>query len=104
MTSRNVRRMRALTKLAAFPGVAAVVAAITMLSGAAQGVTWVSQFGTSGHDIAWGVARDGTGNVYVAGHTEGALPGQNTAGGIDAFLRKSDATGAEIWTRQFGTA
>ena len=46
----------------------------------------------------------GTGNVYVAGLTEGALPGQTAAGGADSFVRRYDANGNEAWTRQFGTA
>jgi hypothetical protein len=36
--------------------------------------------------------------------TQGTLPGQSSAGGADAFVRKYDAAGAEVWTRQFGTA
>ena len=38
---------------------------------------------------------------YIGG---GTLPGQTTAGGIDAFVRKYDPNGTEMWTRQFGTA
>jgi hypothetical protein len=44
------------------------------------------------------------GSVLVAGHTDGTLPGQSSAGGYDAFVRKYDAAGAEVWTRQFGSA
>ena len=51
-----------------------------------------------------GVAVDASGSIYVAGTTEGTLPGQNNAPGAgDAFLRKYDANGTELWTRQFGT-
>jgi hypothetical protein len=66
---------------------------------------WLLQFGLSGNDFAWDVHADGDGNVYVAGDTSGALPGQTFAGGPrDAFIRKYDGDGNEIWTRQFGTA
>lgn len=41
-------------------------------------------------------------NLYVVGAAD-ALPGQRGAGGLDAFVRKYDATGNELWTRQFGT-
>jgi hypothetical protein len=48
---------------------------------------WTRQYGTSGFDRAMGIAVDATG-VYVAGRTDGALPGQVNAGLIDAYVRK----------------
>jgi autotransporter-associated beta strand protein len=63
---------------------------------------WTHEFGSSGPDTAFGVAADGSG-VYVAGRTGGTLPGQVSAGLDDAFVRKYDADGTELWTRQFGT-
>jgi hypothetical protein len=65
---------------------------------------WTHQFGTLGVDLADDAAIDGTGHVYVTGRTDGALPGQIRDGGADAFVRKYDTSGAEIWTRQFGTS
>src|SRR3972149_2564501 len=53
--------------------------------------------------MADGMASDGTG-VYVSGQTFGPLPGQVGLGGGDAFLRKYDPAGNELWTRQFGTS
>ncbi len=65
---------------------------------------WSVQFGTAGAEQGLGVGTDLTGNVYVAGYTEGDLGGTN-AGGWDGFLRKLDPVdGHEIWTRQFGGA
>lgn len=64
---------------------------------------WTRQFGTSSHDEGLGVAADATG-VYVVGRTEGALAGHSSAGSSDAFVRKYDSEGNELWTRQFGTA
>src|SRR5262249_45987744 len=34
----------------------------------------------------------------------GIFPGQTSADQADAFVRKYDASGNELWTRQFGTA
>ena len=65
---------------------------------------WTRQFGTSGYDSAHDVAVDGSGNVYVAGFTLGAFPGQTSSGAMDVFVRKYDGSGSEIWTRQFGTS
>lgn len=64
---------------------------------------WTDQFGTAAEDRPFGVATDGAGNVYVAGSTEGALPGQVSLGLSDDFLRKYDANGNVVWSRQFGT-
>ena len=49
------------------------------------------------------VAIDGEGSLYVVRHVTGALPGQTRLGNSDAFLRKYDRDGNEVWTRQFGT-
>ncbi|MBI4302039.1 MAG: thrombospondin type 3 repeat-containing protein [Chloroflexi bacterium] len=64
---------------------------------------WTRQFGTSDNDFACGIAGDSTG-VYVAGYTQGDFPGQTSVGGLDAFVRKYDAAGNEMWTRQFGNS
>src|SRR5438552_8346442 len=81
----------------------------TVLSGPGD-IEWVRQFGTfratDQPDPARSVVADGS--VYVAGDIPGfylpALPGQTGAGGLsDAYVRKYDANGAELWTRQFGT-
>jgi parallel beta-helix repeat protein len=63
---------------------------------------WTRQFGTTTYDYPAGIAIDASG-VYVAGHTGGTLPGQASSGSMDAFVRKYDLNGNEIWTRQFGT-
>ncbi|MBL8174662.1 MAG: hypothetical protein JNK48_08330, partial [Bryobacterales bacterium] len=64
---------------------------------------WTRQFGTAVEDRAQSVAADDTG-VYVAGYTDGILPGQVPLGQRDAFLRKYDANGNILWTRQFGSS
>jgi len=64
---------------------------------------WTRQFGTRRADEAQAVALDGSGNAYVVGWTFGTLPGQAPAGTVDAFVRKVDSKGNELWTRQFGS-
>ena len=61
---------------------------------------WTRQFGSRDGEEAYGVAVDASG-IYVAGRTNGSLvqPAQNT----DVFLRKYDASGTVVWTRQFGS-
>jgi hypothetical protein len=64
---------------------------------------WTRQFGTVSSDVAYGVALDNAGSVYVAGTTSGALDGNLRLGGEDAFLLKFDGNGGLLWSRQFGT-
>ena len=80
-----------------------VLAAMAAACRSPQG-GWTRQFGSTAHDVAERAAVDKKGDVYVTGWTEGVLPGQTAAGGhFDAFLRKYDPSGRELWTRQFGS-
>ncbi len=65
---------------------------------------WSRQFGSRSDDFAYGLGVDASDNLYIAGYTSGALPGANSAGGYDAFVRRYDSAGTETWTRQFGTS
>lgn len=53
---------------------------------------WTRQFGTSDDDSALGVAV-GVSGIYDTGVTNGALPGQSSAGTQDAFVRMHDVVG-----------
>ncbi len=64
---------------------------------------WTVDFGQGIAD-AWAAATDAVGNVYVGGRTSGSLSDLTHAGGTDAFMRKYDPSGTELWTSQFGTA
>jgi hypothetical protein len=64
---------------------------------------WTRQFGTGSYDPAYGVGVDASGNAYVAGYTGGNFVSQSALGGSDAFVRKYDSAGNELWTRQFGS-
>ena len=72
---------------------------------------FVSRYDSSGNQI-WAyagmegwiqrIAVDADG-IYVAGATGFTLAGQCAAGSSDAFVKRLDADGIELWTRQFGT-
>ncbi|ELS31399.1 MULTISPECIES: SBBP repeat-containing protein [Pseudanabaena] len=64
---------------------------------------WVKQLGTTNYDESWGVGVDGTGNVYLAGGTNGTLAGVNS-GYTDAWIAKYDGNGNRVWVRQLGTS
>ena len=70
---------------------------------AAQSPTLIRQFGSPASDSATSVVSDGQ-NVYIAGLTEGALPGHTQTTVVDFFVAEYDLLGNEIWTRQFGAA
>lgn len=65
-------------------------------------VLWTRQFGSVSDDQAYAVAAHDTA-VYVVGETNGTLPGQVSTGVNDAYVRKYDSNGTELWTRQFGS-
>jgi hypothetical protein len=46
---------------------------------------WRKQLVTSADDVAFGVATDSSGHVFMAGFTSGAITGSNV-GGSDAFV------------------
>ena len=66
-----------------------------------RSIDWTSQFGTQRYDLAYATAAADDG-VYVAGFTNYASR-QTYHHRYDAFVRKYDAAGTELWTRQFGT-
>jgi hypothetical protein len=58
---------------------------------------------SSGEDADLAVVEDVQGDRYVTGFTSGSLNGGWYAGGVDAYVVKYDASGAVLWSRQFGT-
>ena len=64
---------------------------------------WTHQFGSPALDRGNALALDGEGNIIIVGATQGALPGQTSAGSWDAFVRKYSPDGTELWTHQFGS-
>jgi hypothetical protein len=60
---------------------------------------WTRQFGTSGNDSAFDLVADETGVLVAGSVSVGGAPSSPT----DAFVRKYDASGEEVWTVQFGT-
>jgi hypothetical protein len=62
---------------------------------------WARQFGGTGDEFIWTVASDLDGGAVLAGYTESDLAGFN--GWRDAFAARYDASGTQLWVRQFGT-
>lgn len=63
----------------------------------------IQQFGTTEYDIPLSISTDPSGNIYVAGGTNGSLAGAN-AGLRDNFITKYDSQGNVLFSEQFGTA
>jgi hypothetical protein len=67
-------------------------------------VVWTNAFGSNTADFADCLARDASGNIYIAGATLGSIqPNVTNRGEYDAYVRKYDANGNALETRQFGT-
>jgi hypothetical protein len=65
---------------------------------------YTRQWGATGAYVgAWGMAVDGSGNVYVVGDTDSGLDGNTLVGTYDAFLTKFDPAGNRT-TWQWGAA
>ena len=66
--------------------------------------SWSLQFGSSTEDQLNGVAVDASGNIYVAGYTNGTLAVEGNAGSYDMFVAKYNAAGTRQWIHQLGTS
>jgi hypothetical protein len=65
---------------------------------------WLQEFGTSSADVAYSVATDSRGIVYVSGTTFGSLaPGVANAGSGDVFSAVFDSSGNPKGVEQFGS-
>ena len=63
---------------------------------------WTKQFGTNGSETARAISTDSSENLYVIGETYGSFTGYTNKGYSDIFLAKFDASGNQIWIKQFG--
>ncbi len=64
---------------------------------------WHRQLGTSGKDVAEGVAVDAANEVAVAGNTDGALAGNPNQGPEAIFVLKYDASGNLLASTVYGS-
>jgi enterochelin esterase-like enzyme len=64
-------------------------------------MTWSDQLGTDLNDKGAAVALDGSGNLYLAGFTDGEL--ETSLARFDAVLVKYAPDATREWVRQFGT-
>ena len=88
-----------------------LIAALALPAGAIASLaepvlSWHTNMGSSGQDIAEAIAVDGNGNIYVAGHTDSTwgTPIEPYAGGRDAFLAKLNSSGERLWHTFMGSS
>jgi hypothetical protein len=66
---------------------------------------WTRLIGTDKIDQGFaGVASDPSGQVYLAGYTDGSLPGRSNQGGADLLLSSVNPNGSIAWTTQLGSS
>jgi hypothetical protein len=75
---------------------------VANLDGNTGATIWVEQFGTVDDDAAYAIAAGASGQIYLAGGTDGALGGTRF-GARDAFLACYDSNGSRLWLEQIGT-
>ena len=64
---------------------------------------WLIQFGSTGHDLAYGLQIDSNDMLYPTLYTDGSMEGTNL-GSNDMVVMQVDSTGSVLWTEQFGTS
>ena len=79
-----------------------MVDAILAKLDASGNLLWSHQFGTTDDDYAESVAVRHN-RIYVVGNTRSVMPGQESAGWADGFIKAFDISGNEAWTIQFGS-
>ncbi len=78
---------------------------VTNVSVVCASWTGTKQLGVSAGDTrAYGVAVDSSGNVYVAGCTDGGLDGNTLTGTTDFFVTMYDSAGNKVRTKQLGVS
>ena len=78
----------------------------------AQALQWAKSMGGADRDYGSSIALDGSGNVYTTGFFEGTSdfdPGAGvfnltSAGSVDIFVSKLDASGNFVWAKAMGGA
>ena len=73
-------------------------------------LTWADRMGGSGTDVGYGIAVDGSGNVYTTGYFSGTAdfdPGTGvfnltSAGSDDVFVSKLSSAGGFVWADRMG--
>ena len=65
---------------------------------------WTKQFGTPKDEDPSTVTVDRSDNVYAVGSTEGDLFSSKGGMSHNAFIVKYDASGDQLWAKQFGTS
>ncbi len=64
---------------------------------------WVRQLNLPGQDFAGRVAADPLGGAFITGSVATALPGETSAGQLDAFIAYYNENGDLLWKDQFGS-
>jgi hypothetical protein len=72
---------------------------------------WVKTFGGTLNDIGWSITVDAQGDVYTTGYFGGTVDFNpdlsesfniTSAGSVDCFIQKLDASGAFLWAKSYG--
>lgn len=66
-------------------------------------IHWNRFLGSEETDVAYGIATDPMGNVFVTGFTKGEMEEGKAGGNSDAFVAKYNTAGEQLWVSQIAT-
>lgn len=69
--------------------------------------SWATYYGGTNYDRGYGIALDGTGNLYIVGYTNSTnnmATSGSLNGGYDGFLAKFNTSGVRSWGKYVGAA
>lgn len=70
---------------------------------ASGSIQWSRFIGSEETDIAYGIATDPMGNIFVTGYTQGEVEEGKEQGEADILIAKYNTLGEELWVAQLGT-
>jgi Beta-propeller repeat len=86
-------------------GTVASANVINVVVACAPSWTGIKQMGVAGKNtFGYSVATDASGNVYIAGDTDGGLGGNTLTGVYDFYVTKYNSSGVLQYTKQMGVA
>ena len=67
-------------------------------------ILWLKLLSSSGNDFSRGIATGSDGSIFITGHSNGNLGGNQNQGSFDSFVSKFKDDGTNQWTHLLGSS